>query len=215
MGETLLLSPGELYYLGWLLKAEYIDYAYMAAVPGTGGNFRLFAKEASAALAAKGILQEDFSGNFELDPTAARLLRPIFFGGREMTVDLCRLDGDRAVTAYKFHFLGDLAVMVNCQGEKLMISQTGSQDIMEAVAGLLPQEREQEAAELSPEDVSWILAVKSVCLGGGAERALFVMDAGGALYRELPGERTENVQTEDVLAAAAKMLEVCKHGVSG
>lgn len=215
MGETLLLSPGELYYLGWLMKAKYIDYAYVAAATDAGGNFRVFAKTASAALARRGILQEDFSGDFELDPAAARLLRPIFFGGRELTVDLCRLDGDKSVTAYKFHFFGDLAVMVRCQGDTLAISGTDSQGIMETVAGLLPQGQAQEVKELSPEAVSRILAVKSVRVGGTAESAMFVMDTGGALYRDFPGERMENVQVKDVLDLVSRMLEVCTHGISG
>lgn len=215
MAETMLLSPEELYYLGWLMKEEYIDYAYVAAAQGLGGNFRLFTKMASAALAKKGILQEDFSGELELDFSAARLLRPIFFGGSELTVDLCKLTGDRAVTAYKFHFFGELAVMVHCQADTLAVSETDSQGILETVAGLLPQGQAQGAAVLSTDNLTQALAVKSVCLGRAASRAMFLVDANGAIFREGPEGRAESLQAGDVLAEAKKMLEECGHGISG
>lgn len=215
MVETLLLSPGELLCLGWLMKAEYIDYAYAAAAPGLGGNFHVFTKTASAAMAKRGILQEDFGGELELDPSAARLLKPIFFGGGELTVDLCKLTGDRAVTAYKFHFMGELAVMVRCQADTLAISETDSQGVLEAVAGLLPQGQAKGAAALSPDDMTRALAVKSSCLGGAASRAMFLADANGAIFRECLEGRMEGLQTEDVLAEVKKMLEECEHGISG
>lgn len=215
MAETLLLSPEELYYLGWLMKAEYMDYAYAAAAQGLGGNFRLFTRMASAALAKKGILQEDFSGELELDPSAARLLRPIFFGGSELTVDLCKLTGDRAVTAYKFHFFEGMAVMMRCQADTLAVSATDSQGVLEAVAGLLPQGQAQGAAVLSTDNLTQALAVKSVCLDRAARRAMFWMDANGGIFRESPEGRTESLQAGDVLAEAKKMLEECEHGISG
>ncbi len=89
MEKEIILTPEELYYLGTLLQAKYIDYAYVAAMDDIGQNYKLFEKETGAALVSKGILLEDFSGNTEISEAAAGLLRPIFFGETETSIDIC------------------------------------------------------------------------------------------------------------------------------
>lgn len=207
MGETLVISPEELYYLGRLLKAEYIDYAYIAAMRDIGGNFRLFSKESAAALTQRALLREDFSGNLEPDDDALRLLRPIFFGAAEMTVDLCMLQEEKPVSACKFHFQGDSAVMVHPQEEKLLIAETGRKEIMETIGGLVPKGEHSAKDGLSPAQAAGILVLKSVSLDGNAKRLAFALDAGGGLYREAGEDKLEAVTREEVLAAAEKMLE--------
>ena len=58
----LVLTPKELYCLGGILSARYIDYAYIAALDDIGQDYALFEKETRASLVAKGMLEEDFSG---------------------------------------------------------------------------------------------------------------------------------------------------------
>lgn len=207
MGETLVISPEELFCFGRLLKAEYIDYAYIAAMGDIGSNFRLFSKESAAALTQRGLLREDFSGNLEPDDDALRLLRPVFFGNAEMTVDLCRLQEDRSVSACKFHFQGDSAVMVRPREEKLLITETGQKEIMETVGGLIPKGEHSAKDGLSPAQAAGILVLKSVRLDGDAKRLAFALDAGGGLYREAGEDKLEPVTREEALAAAEKMLE--------
>ena len=40
IGNGLLLTPRELYCLGGILNAKYIDYAYIAALDDAGQDFR-------------------------------------------------------------------------------------------------------------------------------------------------------------------------------
>lgn len=209
MGEELVLSPEELFCLGSVMHAEYIDYAYIAAMEDIGSDHRLFAKETAGKLAARGVLQEDFSGDMELDPAVARLLRPLFFGDREMTLDVCRLAGDKDVTAYKFHFLEGEAVMATGRGGSLNITPTSPEGILELAETLYPQgpAREAQAVRKLPSGAaSRLLVFKSVRVGERSARQSFV-EAGGVLYRESGEDSLEPVTKELFVTAVRKMLE--------
>ena len=48
--NEITLSPEELYYLGSVLQAKYIDYAYVAAMDDIGQNYALFESEAKESV---------------------------------------------------------------------------------------------------------------------------------------------------------------------
>ena len=56
----LLLTPRELYCLGGILNAKYIDYASIAALDDIRHDFALFKEETLASLVDKVILKEHF-----------------------------------------------------------------------------------------------------------------------------------------------------------
>ena len=80
MMKEIVLTPEQLYFMGRLLQAQYIDYAYVAAMNDINQNFTLFETEAKASLVSARILMEDFGGNVEVDPTVLGILTPIFSG---------------------------------------------------------------------------------------------------------------------------------------
>lgn len=86
MGDMLTITPTELYFLGTLLKARYIDYAYIAAMPDIQKRYEFRRQEALKALDERGIIDEDFSGNVEVDDDIAALLTPVFQGTIESRV---------------------------------------------------------------------------------------------------------------------------------
>ena len=90
MDKKVKISPEELYAIGRILNAKYIDYAYVATIKEIGASYELFEKEATDGLVSKGILTEDFSGNIMLKDEALDIFNPVFFGDLETSLDVCK-----------------------------------------------------------------------------------------------------------------------------
>lgn len=82
MDNEIVLSAKELYYLGKLMQARYIDYSYIAAMDDVGKNYSVFESESEKSLSDKGCIEEDFAGEKEVNPVLECLLEPVFFGER-------------------------------------------------------------------------------------------------------------------------------------
>ena len=61
MDNEIVLSAKELYYLGKLMQARYIDYSYIAAMDDVGKNYSVFESESEKSLSDKGCIEEDFA----------------------------------------------------------------------------------------------------------------------------------------------------------
>lgn len=93
----LILTCEQLYFLGEILKAKYIDYRYIKAMPAIQKQYTYLKNKSISALLRAGILQEDFTGNLKVLPAYEALFSPIFFGKEEACAETS--DG----RAYMFH----------------------------------------------------------------------------------------------------------------
>ena len=135
----LRLTPRELYCLGGILNARYIDYAYIAALDDIGQDFELFKKETLASLVSKGILTEDFSGNMEPDESCAQLLKPVFFGNIEKSLNICTIGEALRVDIYNYHFYEGAVTLVKNQDNELLVCKVDPAFILSTVKALLPE----------------------------------------------------------------------------
>ena len=95
--DELILTYEQLYFLGEILKAKYIDYRYIKAMQDIQKQYIYLKNKNISELLGAGVLQEDFSGNLKVLPVYEALLSPIFFGEEETCVETS--DGQ----AYLFH----------------------------------------------------------------------------------------------------------------
>ena len=187
MEKEIILSPEALYYLGSLLQANYIDYAYVAAMGDIKQNYALFEKETRAALVSQGILTEDFSGNLEIDPVAQKLLKPVFFGEIETSISVCTTGEHSLVSLCMFHFHDGIITSVTMHDGKLLLRSVDSLSIRKQVETLLPlgySAQEGIVAEVSPDSIRRIIAAKRMVAGAGAAVKTFV-EANGLIYHQL------------------------------
>jgi len=198
--NEITLSPEELYYLGSVLQAKYIDYAYVAAMDDIGQNYALFESEAKASLVKSGILMEDFGGNLEIDQTVLSLLRPIFFGEIETSVDVCKLADESTVDVYKFHFLDGTITMVTGVERKLSIKSVDQLAIMGLISGLVPEDyscnESVVVSEIDKEKVTRFIATKCIKIGKISVVKTYI-EADGVFYREKEENVIESV-TKDM-----------------
>lgn len=189
MTKEIILSPEQLYYMGRLMQAQYIDYAYVAAMPGIDGNFALFEAEAKAALVASGVLVEDFGGNVEIDPAVLSVLRPVFFGETETTVELIDVVNNGVVTSYRFHFHDGATTQVTARGGKFVVSAADDAAVRAAVEGIVPAAYTAEPQTVETVDgdkVSRAVSFKRVRVGA-TPAVLTYIEADGTWYSEQDG----------------------------
>lgn len=137
MVNEIRVTPEELYFLGSMMNAKYIDYAYIAALDNISENYDLKEKEALTSAAKKGILEEDFSG-ITIKQEVAQLLKPVFFGESELVVDLYdENSGYAEMVISRFHFLDANVTKVIEENNTFSISTIADSNVWEYVESLL------------------------------------------------------------------------------
>ena len=212
MKQKITLTAGELYYLGTVLQAKYIDYAYVAALEDISKNYAVYESDVRNALVRAGILAEDLSGALEVNEEVHRLLDPVFFGEFEGCVDIAAAGEDAAaVCTSRFHSSGGVTVMVHSTEEgKLALEEIGEEELLQIVTALLPADYRctvSAETETLPQDaVTRIISVKNTHIGRSAEVRLFV-EADGILYSEKTPETVQSLTAEMFVQDVLRLLK--------
>lgn len=190
MKKEIILTPEELYFMGVLLQAKYIDYAYVVAMGDIQQKRGIYESESREKLAEKGILMEDFSGNLEVDEEAGKLLEPVFFGNLESFVDVVLMEGEgrRILPGRRFHFREGRITSTVMGKEGIFLEAVDEGWIQTWVAGFLPEDyaREQAyipVAQINRENISRIITVKSTLVGEKSAVEIYV-EADGSVFAE-------------------------------
>lgn len=205
MKKEIILTPEELYYMGALLQAKYIDYAYVAAMGDIQQRREIYESESREGLAKKGILMEDFSGNLDVDRESEKLLEPVFFGMLESSADVTAMtEGDAPVTrGRRFHFYeGRLTATEFIKGQ-IRLEAYDEGKMQEWIHGLLSADYEDRpevlpVRELNKKAVSRMFVIKSTHVGEKAAVTIYV-EAKGRVFCE----------RQDGMAAALTKEQFC------
>ena len=182
------VSPGELYVIGRVLNAKYIDYSYVAAIKDIGADFDLFENETTDRLVAMGLLEGDFSGRVVPKEDTVSLFTPVFFGTVETTLDICTIEEPTRIDTFKFHFFDDqITKVTGIDGGILQLENTEKDALVKMIDTLLIQKLKSEEAadeeEFSKEKVSRFIVAKSNHIAKSTLVATF-MEANGRMYKE-------------------------------
>ena len=208
MYNEIILTPEELYYMGRFLQAQYIDYAYVAAMSDIKQNYALFEKETRNSMISSGYIMEDFSGNVEADQKIIDLLNPIFFGEVETSLDICDIGDENTVSVYKFHFHDGVTTMVTGKDGKLRIKAIDQLCIKKMVEDLLPVGYNVESSIISePTEkiVTRFIAAKSIFVGKTSIVKTYIQ-ADDTLYQE----NEENIQSVSKEMFISDVYEIVK-----
>ena len=74
------LTPVELFFLGVLMDAEYIDYEYITSIPEITDNYRIIEQQTLDRLEDKQLIEQEFDGSVTIDEQFQNMLKPVFFG---------------------------------------------------------------------------------------------------------------------------------------
>lgn len=182
MEEKLQLCPEELFFLGKLMCARYIDYDYVRMMPDIQKEFKMREKEILASLVRKDLIMEDFSGTMELDEELEKMLKPVFFGEFESEVSYSDMEGEKAPKRYKYHKHEGCITQIEMAEGKLILSGNGTKAAEELESGLLSEHYQEKdvvipMSEITPSGVLRLLVLKNMVIGKkAAVRELVLMD---------------------------------------
>lgn len=172
MKKEIILTPEELYYMGALLRAKYIDYAYVAAMGDIQQRREIYESESREGLEKKGILMEDFTGGLEVEAEAKKLLQPVFFGTLESSVDVAGLT-ERDVPDIKgrrFHFYEGRITATQMEEGEIRLEACDEGMLQQWIQALPGEDYEDvkeslPMEELNRETISRMVVVKSTQVG--------------------------------------------------
>ena len=183
MDNEIVLSAKELYYLGKLMQARYIDYSYIAAMDDVGKNYSVFESESEKSLSDKGCIEEDFAGE---NPVLECLLEPVFFGEREVSVNVCTVGEEPVLNRSNFHFFEDNITAVDLSDDILKLTAADDGMIRKFVHGILPENYSGECRKdvtVEKEMITRLIIVKSATVGKGSVIRKYI-EADGTLFGE-------------------------------
>lgn len=191
MSKNIIVSPEELYYLGTVLQANYIDYGYIAAMRDIQKNNEIYRSEVLESLVNKSYISEDFSGNIEVDDSVIRLVNPIFFGELESIVEVKDINRTEENLVKRFHFYEGAIVSTMISNEDIFIEETDDSDIQAWLMSILPQEyvetdKSYTLSEMSDDQMSKIIAVKNTLVGKRASVEIYA-EIDDTVFEEVDG----------------------------
>ncbi len=103
------ITPEELFFMAVAVHAEFIDYEYFAAMPDVQRNYELQRAKAMQSLEDKDLIEEDFSGNLQIEDGFRQALETMLFGRTECNIDV---DEER----FKLHLHDGSMVLARLDG---------------------------------------------------------------------------------------------------
>ena len=182
MNNELIISADELFYLGKLMNAKYIDYAYIVCMNDSAEDFKIREKRVKQELIKKELIFESFSGKIDVDESVLKMLSPIFEGKKESSLNICYISEQTRAEIIKFHFTDNNVIMVRPENGLLMLTRIQLGAIDNIVSGLFEGKAEctekKIIKDIGGKSVSVLVSVKSIVLGEKSSVCVFVQSNG-------------------------------------
>ncbi|MBP5418077.1 MAG: hypothetical protein J6Y58_11210 [Clostridiales bacterium] len=196
--DKLVLTADQIYALAYIMKAEYLDFYYITASTRDDNTNWLF--DVTNQLVSLEILDEDFSGNTTIKPEVEELVKPLYFGKKESSLDIDIFGEKESNNAYRFHFLDDKITMAKKVNNGYEFSEVKTDDIRNLVSSILPKDYEAESKKAyikyDENVVSRVFVAKNTELDVKNLIATFV-ETDGVVYEENESNEIFSLSGED------------------
>ena len=208
MASLITLRPEELFFLGEIMEAKYIDYSYIQAMGDVQQNIDVARKEAVASLGEKGLVKESISGRIKVKPVAEELLGPVFFGEKE-TVAVVFRNGLKQEAYTKFFHFKDAEItcitmedgLLNVEKKALVEVESYAKTLLEGIAA-----KPNNEAKFSIDDITDIVKVKSGIVGVGAKEHTWCI-SDGTIFEEDEKGNPVVISVENATTVAVEILK--------
>lgn len=197
--SKLVLTADQIYALAYILKAKYLDYYYMSQ-SNQDDNNKIWLSEITKQLVSQGTLVEDFSGETTIDPEVEILIKPLYFGTKESSLDIDIFGDNEENEEYRFHFLNDKISMVKSVENGFEITKVGLDEIKELVSNVLSTDYSADSGEadilLDVSKISRIFVAKNTEMNVKNFVATFV-ESDGVVYEEDTSDKIYSISRGD------------------
>jgi len=180
MEATLTLTPEQLFFLGTVMNAEHINYAYIAALGELQRNYNRTRRKCLDELVQAGVLRERLSGELSLRPACKKLLSSLFFGATETELEVFTLGEKAERKTVRLHWWEDSVTRVNVYPDRLEISQSSLEQIEALVQDLVGYtEHPIPVSGIQKDAVTRIITAKQATVGIGSKGTVLFEQHGG------------------------------------
>lgn len=183
MSNEIVLSPEALFFLGQWMQAEYIDYDYIAALKDLGRDYSRIQRRCLQELSREKLVRQQITGEVSVRPQLERLLKNVFFGKLETSLDVfSKLEGGSRET-YRFHYLDGTVTLVRQEQKSLYLSAAEPEDMERIIRTAVGRHREasRKIRHLDENALGRMLLVKRAEVDRGSTSAL-LFEQDGVLY---------------------------------
>lgn len=210
MNSEIKISADELFYLGKLMNAKYIDYAYIVCLNDGADNFQIREKSIKQGLIKKEYIFESFSGNIDIEESITSLLLPVFNGKKEVSLNFCTVEDQSKADILKFHFLDEKITYVKAESGLLKLKEIQQDEIENIVSEFFFDESEfaDKPMTLMNElpNVSALFSAKSVVLEEHSDVYVFVKSE-GIWYMDKGYNVFESIKREELIDHVVKLFK--------
>lgn len=176
MLEKVSLTFEQLFFLGEMMNAEYIDYRYIESMKDIEQRYSFLKNTSTAELVEKNLVEEDFFGEVTVKPELAELLEPIFFGKTESTIDVVAIDEDTVSATSLLHFYEQKITLVSIINDKIEVSSITNEQVTDLVVELFPDSQcDVTNAVYDSDKVNKVIRVNTATVAVGSKSGLFAV----------------------------------------
>ena len=201
------LSAVELYFLGRLMQAKYIDYSYIAMMEDIEKHYKAAEGSAIAALSTKGVVSEDFSGNIAVDEENIALFKPVFEGLISSSVELVMPPESGQNIFCRMHVLGNSITKAVISGKTIGFSRFEKETLesyLLSLTGALTDEAPPEKGD-DMETPDRVILIKCTAYAGETMMLQFYV-CHGRLYLNQGNDTFEQISEKEYLEAGKLLL---------
>lgn len=204
MSDAIILSAQEFYYLGTLVKAKYCDFAYAALLSSNTDDYKILLSEAKNSLIKSEHIAEDLLGTVCISKELEDMLRPVFFGDTEVSVQVCTVQDEPVTVIDNYHFLDNEITKVEISDGQLKISKSDVDQINAEITDLAPSESKDIGSKSIDDDadVDKIIAIKYLKLDVLSIVSDFV-EADGVIYKPVENDKLVAISRDEFLTSAS------------
>ena len=207
MGNEIVLSPEALFFLGQWMQAEYIDYDYIAMLRDLGRDYSRIQRRCLQELSGEKLVRQQITGEVSVRPQLERLLKNVFFGKLETSLDVfSKLEGGSRET-YRFHYLDGTVTLVRQEQKRLYLSAAEPEDMERIIRTAVGRHREasRKIHHLDENALGRMLLVKRAEVDRGSTSTL-LFEQDGVLYASYQqgAVSVSDTQAREILATMLK-----------
>ena len=207
MSEEIRLRPEQLFFLGQLMGARYIDYAYIADMRELGRSYPYIEQGVLTELSREGLIRKRLGGGTVVRSDVASLLMPVFFGRLETGLEIT-LPQEKRAESTGFHYFNGACTMVRREGNILILSEASFQTLRSLVLSAVGRHwaSARTIPALRQDTVQRVICAKRGVVDGEGS-CLYLAEQFGGLYTTDKQDRPQAVRDEEAAQLLLTMLK--------
>lgn len=185
MLKNVLLTYEQLFFLGEMMNAEYIDYRYIESMKDIEQRYSFLKNTATSDLVEKDLVEEDFFGEITVKPEVVELLEPIFFGKTESAVEVVTIGEETVDTTNLLHFYEQKITLVSIKSDKIEVSSITDEQLTDLVVELF-SDAQCDVTDIvyDSDKVSKVIRINTATVAVGSNSEVFAVCDNAMFFEE-------------------------------